>query len=79
MNLSFKHWPFPRTMRLILAIGTATYALWSGHYWVLSLTAFLLYLVVINYGCPFFGKKCNNSLPDGQKPITQQFKKYKPQ
>lgn len=78
MNISFKSWPFPRMMRLILAVGTAIYALLSGHYWVLIFTALLLYLVVINYGCPFLGKKGCSTNPDGQKPVIQQFKKYKP-
>lgn len=73
-----KSWKFPRIIRLILAIATATYALYTGTYWVLLFTAFLLFLVFINYGCPFIGTKSCRSPSDAEKPIIQQFKKYKP-
>jgi hypothetical protein len=77
MKINFSHWPLPRIIRLILAAATVVYALWSGHYWIFAFTAFLLFLVVINYGCPFMGTSGCSTGQAGKHPVTRNIKKMK--
>lgn len=51
MKINFRYWGFTRLLRLSLAVAVTFQALVYNQYFLLIISAYLLYQVITNVGC----------------------------